>query len=144
MPAGNLAPASPSGVFPKMTYTSFEEGRLYPGLFQNLHDGTPLASLITDGMNNPESIRTYSLAARLTASAIATLRTFYEAHADPPVAFYWYQPFEVEPGNQVGSNYDATGVSTQGRHTVYFLNASWSETTPLGRSNTSFAFFETA
>lgn len=144
MPAGNLAPASPSGVFPKMTYTSFAEAAIFPGLFQNLHDGSPLASLITDGVNNPESISTYNLAVRLTASALVALRTFYENLNGPLEPFFWYNPMEPAPGQPPGSNYDATGFSMQGRHTVCFLSTSWSESTPLGRSTSSFSLVERA
>jgi len=38
------------------------------------------------------------------------------------------------PGHQIGSNYDATGISTQGRYTVFF-RGSWSQSLTLGRTN---------
>jgi hypothetical protein len=144
MPAGNLAAASPSSVFPQLLYTSFSEGRIYPGLFQTLHDGTPLASLITDGVNNPESIRTYTLTAKLTASQAATFVSFYEGLNGPLTPFFWYNPFEPETGQPIGSNYDSTGDSVYGRHTVKFTNAEWSEITNILLSGAPFSFLEVA
>jgi hypothetical protein len=41
--------------------------------------------------------------------------------------FYYYDPFDVLTGHAVGSNYDATGVSTQGRAVVKFVG-NWQQT----------------
>lgn len=43
-------------------------------------------------------------------------------------AFFFYDPFEHATGQPVGSNYDPTGVSTQGRYKVRFdgvFSCSW-------------------
>jgi phage-related protein len=139
---GNLNAASPSTVFPNFTYTQMPESRHFEILTNTFHDGSLCQSLITDTLNAPESIRTWNLSLRLTATQLVTLRNFYEAAGGPLGAFYWYNPYEFN--SYVGDNYDPTGDSTQGRHTCKFTNPYWFEQTPLGRSNTQVSLLEIA
>lgn len=88
------------------------------------HDTTLERSLIDDGVNAPESIRAWSLATRKNAGDLATLQTFYDAHRQA-IPFYWYNPYDIVSGQNIGSNYDATGVATQGRRIVVF-RSDWS------------------
>ncbi|HEY4360106.1 MAG TPA: hypothetical protein VGN17_04025 [Bryobacteraceae bacterium] len=149
----NLVTASPQGVLPQMLYTAFEESRVFPMLSQQYHDKTVERSLIQDGVNAPESIRSWKLSVRLTsyqdldgpgALQLATLRDFYAAHLGGLVPFYWYHPFEQSDGTPVGSNYDPTGDSEPGRHVVKFRNQSWQETTDMSMTNVSFELLEIA
>lgn len=142
MPAGNLNEAAPSGVLPQMSFTSFKEDRVYPALQNNMADGTILQSLIQDGLNPPESLKTYTCSVRLTATQVSALRSFWTSVNGPQGAFYFYHPWEQEPGLSVGSNYDGSGDSETGRHTVRFSNQKLDITTTLPRSNVSFSLME--
>jgi len=141
---GNLQAALPSGVMPQTLCTSFVESRIYPMLFAQYHDGTTERGLITDGVNSPVSIRTWKIGKRLKSSDLVALRDFYEGQQGGLTPFYFYVPFEVLPGNHIGSNWDATGANIQGRHTVFFRNATWSETTDIARTVTSLELAEVA
>jgi hypothetical protein len=138
---GNLQSASPSGVLQKMTFTSFQEARVYPMLAQLQHDGTTIRSLITDTVNPPVSLRSWKLAARLTASAVAAFLIFFEAKLAGTMPFYWYDPFAGAP---VGSNYDASGALTTGRYSVRFGTDSWSFVVGLSRSDITFSLIQVA
>jgi hypothetical protein len=48
--------------------------------------------------------------------------------------FAFYNPFDVAAGQQIGSNYDPTGNSTQGRVTVVF-RGNWAQATDVARTN---------
>jgi phage-related protein len=141
---GNLSAAAPSGVLPQSLSTAFTEMRVFPMLAAVYHDGTTERSLIVDGVNAPASIRTWKLSKRLTAAAIATLRSFFEAHSGGLIPFYFYNPLENSPGTAVGSNYDATGVSTQGRHICVFRNTEWAETVGVARTEAALEMAEIA
>jgi hypothetical protein len=142
MPAGNLNTASPSSVLPKMNFTSFTEGRIYPALQNNLNDGTILQSLIQDGVNTPESVKTWNCSVRLTADQVTALQNFFVSVNGPQIPFYFYNPWEQQPGTRVGTNYDASGDSEQGRHTVRFTNPTLVTATTLPRTNITFGLME--
>lgn len=140
---GNLLAASPSGVFPQTLSLSFKEDRSYPLLSNYYHDGSPERGLITDGVNVPVSLRSWTMAKRLKSSDLVTLRNFYEQQSGGLIPFYFYCPFENLPGTRIGSNYDPNGVSITGRHVVVF-SGDWIETTDIARTNTNFALLEIA
>lgn len=144
MSMGNLSTASPVGVLPQMKFTQFAESRLFPMLTQAQHDSTIIRSLIVDGVNPAVSLKSWQMSARLTAAALATLKSFYEAHLGGLIPFYFYNLDEVSPGHAIGSNYDATGSSTQGRYAVRFGSDTWTETVGLGRTDVSFTLTEAA
>jgi hypothetical protein len=139
----NVAAAVPTGVLPQTLCTAFSENRVYPMLTQPYHDGTTERSLIVNGVDAAASIRRWRLSKRLKASDLATLKTFFESHNGGLTPFYFYVPFENVPGFPVGSNFDATGASTQGRHTVVF-RGDWSETVGLARTDTPLELAEIA
>lgn len=112
-------------------------------LSNEYHDGTNERGLIQDGVNTPATLRVWKQSKRLTAAQVATLRTFFEGQNGGLTPFYFYNPFEPAAGDSVGSNYDATGVSTQGRHTCVF-RGNWSETTDISRTNLSLELAEIA
>jgi hypothetical protein len=135
---GNLAAAvvSPqSTVLPKSLCTQFVEVYSYPMLFQQYHDGTLERSLITDTLNAPRDMHIWHLARRLTPANVAILSTFFQTTVQGGLKpLYFYDPFSPAIGQQIGSNWDSTGVSTQGRYTVFF-RGKWSLSLGIGRSD---------
>lgn len=113
-------------------------------LSQGQHDGTTIRSLIVDGVNPASSLKSWSVSARLTATAVATLKTFYESHLGPTIPFYFYNPDEVIPGSAIGSNYDSSGTAATGRYVVRFGSDTWTETVGLSRTDVSFTLVEAA
>lgn len=140
---GNLDAASPSGVLPQNLCTAFTEQRQFPMLSTTYHDGETERSLIQDGVNVPASLRSWKLTQRLTAAQLQTLKTFFEGKNGGLVPFFFYDYFEVSPGSPIGSNYDGTGVSIQGRHTVVF-RGNWSETVSISLTDTPLEMAEIA
>jgi hypothetical protein len=70
----------------------------------------------------------------LSALVLSALYSFWVSQKGGLTPFAFYNPFEVTSGQQIGSNYDPTGNSTQGRLTVVF-RGNWAEATDLARSN---------
>jgi hypothetical protein len=131
----NLTPASvaPGTVLPKSLSTSFVETHIYPLLSVTYNDGTFERSLIQDGVNPPRWLRTWILSKRLTTSQLSTLLNFWEINAKGGLnPFYFYDPFDVLPGQHIGSNYDPTGDNQQGR-VICFFRGDWAQRTELGR-----------
>ena len=104
--------------------TAFVEDCAFLQIENQYHDGTVHRSRLAQ---TPR--RSFKLAKRLTVSALATLKTFWDAHRDVP--FFFYNPWEGAP---VGSNYDPDGNSTTGRYTVVFRGA-WAHELTVGRVN---------
>lgn len=130
---GSLQQAAPTSVLPASLSTSFVLASSFPLLYTFYQDGTLERSLVVDGVNPARPARIWKLAKRITAAQLATLLSFWEtAVLGGYHPFYFYDPFIPSPGSAIGSNYDATGASTQGRVTVHFLG-SWSHVVGLGR-----------
>jgi hypothetical protein len=72
------------------------------------------------------SRRTFTLSKRLTATAAAALKTFWDGQGGGLMPFLFY--------NLIEGAYDRTGNSTQGRYTVVF-RGNWSQTTGLLRTD---------
>jgi hypothetical protein len=125
-----------STVLPNSLCTSFHETHVFPMLFTYYPaDGTLQRSLITDGVNAPEDIRIWTLSQRLTPATLATLYTFWSVTVLGGLKPFWfYDPFEPATGQPVGSNYDPTGVSTQGRVSVHF-RGDWRQSSTIARTN---------
>ena len=51
---------------------------------------------------------------------LSALYSFWISQNGGLTPFAFYNPFDVASGQQIGSNYDPTGNSTQGRVTVSF------------------------
>ena len=126
---GNLQSASPNGVMPASLSTAFTESREYAQLQNQYRDGTIQRSQLAQ-----TSRRTFRLSKRLSASVLSALYSFWVSQKGGLTPFAFYNPFEVAAGQQIGSNYDPTGNSTQGRVTVVF-RGSWVQATDLARSN---------
>ena len=128
---GNIAYAAPSGVLPQSLCTAFSETRAYEQIQgPPYHDGTIQRSQLAQ-----TSRRTFSLSKRLSAAALATLYNFWVAQNAGLTPFFFYNPFDVAAGQQIGSNYDPIGNNTQGRYIVVFRNTAWSQATDTARSN---------
>lgn len=140
---GNIAAAQPAGVLPQSLCTAFTRDEVLPMLKNDYHDGPGERMLISDGVNVPAPIRTWTQTKRLTSDQLATLRTFFEGQGGGLIPFYFYDPFEVEIGQAIGSNFDPSGDSIIGRFVVVF-QGDWSEATDLGRSNTPLKLAERA
>jgi hypothetical protein len=117
---GNVASASPSGVMPWNLCTAFEETRTYPLLETKYHDGTSEL-----GQLGQTSRKSWKLSQRITASALAGLKTFFEAQQGGMTPFLFYNVFE--------GTYDPSGDSLTGRYTVVF-RGNWQQTTEMQRS----------
>ena len=131
----NLTPATvtPGTVLPQSLSTSFVETHIYPLLSIAYNDGTIERSLIQDGVNPPQALRTWVQAKRLTTAQLTALLNFWETQTLGGLnPFYFYDPFGVLPGQQIGSNFDPTGDNTQGR-AVCFFRGGWGQRTELGR-----------
>jgi hypothetical protein len=126
---GNVANASPSGVMPAALCTAFVESRDYAALQNQYHDGTVERSLLAE-----TSRRTFKLAQKLNASMLATLKSFWDGQNGGLTPFFFYNPFDVTSGAQIGSNYDSTGNNTVGRVTVVF-RGNWNQSTGLARTD---------
>lgn len=134
---GQLAQASVTlgNVLPQSLYTSFVETQSFPMLTQTYHDVTTERSIITDTVNPARPLRTWKLARRLTATQLATLLNFWENFTLGGLnPFSFYDPNQPAPGQPIGSNFDGTGISTQGRVTVYF-RGDWSHSLGIGRGS---------
>lgn len=127
---GNLTQSAPSGVLPASLCTVFTEVRQYEQLQSAYHDGTTQRSQLAQ-----TSRRTFRLSKRLSASALAALYNFWIAQNGGLTPFAYYNPFEPAAGQPVGSNYDATGSSTQGRYTVVFRGGTWTQATDICRNS---------
>ena len=68
------------------------------------------------------------------AAAAHTLYNFWVSQNGGLTPFAFYNPFDVASGQQIGTNYDPTGNSTQGRVTVVF-RGNWAQATDVARTN---------
>lgn len=142
MPTANLQAAVPVGVLPQTLSTAFTMSEIFPMLDNSYHDGTPEVFAITDTVNTPRPIHTWTLSKRLKSVDLEALKTFFEAHQGGVIPFYFYDPFTE--GEAIGSTYDPTGSNGTGRHTVKFLNTEWSQSITIGLTNSSISFMEVA
>ena len=126
---GNLQQAAPNGVMPASLCLSFVELREFLQLQNQYHDGTIQRSQLAQ-----TSRRTFRLSKRLSASVLSALYSFWVSQKGGLTPFAFYNPFEVTAGQQIGSNYDPTGNSTQGRMTVVFRGP-WAQATDIARTN---------
>jgi len=126
---GNLIGATPNGVMPASLCTAFTEFREYVQLQNQYHDGTIQRSQLAQ-----TSRRTFRLSKRLSSSLLSALYSFWGSQNGGLTPFVFYNPFDVASGQQIGSNYDPTGSSTQGRVTVVF-RGNWAQATDIARTN---------
>ena len=126
---GNINNAIPNGVMPASLCTAFTELREFAQLHNQYHDGTIQRSQLAQ-----TSRRTFRLSKRLSASALSALYSFWVSQHGGLMPFVYYNPSDVAAGQQIGSNYDPAGNSTQGRVTVVF-RGNWAQATDVARTN---------
>src|SRR5450631_4244225 len=126
---GNLTQSEPNSVLPASLCTAFTELREYAHLQNQFHDGTIQRSQLAQ-----TSRRTFRLSKRLSSSLLSALYSFWVSQNGGLTPFVFYNPFDVASGQQIGSNYDPTGSSTQGRVTVVF-RGNWAQTTDIERTD---------
>jgi len=117
---GSIANAVPSTTLPVSLSTAFERIQELPVIVNEYRDGEPQVSRQAD----TSRIR-WRLGKRLSAGALATLRTFYNARAGRHEAFYFYDPFETSP------RFTLTPSGSTGRYTVRF-DCDWSQSADVG------------
>jgi hypothetical protein len=123
---GNIANAVPVTVLPQMLCTAFQQTREIALQGNEYRNGESQR-----GLQVASSRRKWVLAGRLSASALAALRSFYLARRGGVEPFYYYDPFAVVP---IGSNYDLTGASAAGRVTVRF-EGEWQQSMGMARTD---------
>ena len=131
---GNVANAAPATVLPQSLCRAFTHERAYPLIENEYKDGESQRSVLATS-----SRKRWRLSKRLTPTALATLRDFYDARKGATEAFYYYDPYETSPK----FGYDPTGVVTTGRHTVRF-NSDWQQSSGLSRSDVEIELLELA
>ena len=120
---GNIQNSVPTGVMPYSLCTAFSEAREYAQLQASYHDGTVERSQLA-----ATSRHTFTLSKRLTATAAAALKTFWDGQGGGLIPFLFY--------NLIEGPYDPTGEATLGRYTVVF-RGNWSQATGLLRTDIS-------
>lgn len=123
---GNVSNASPTTVLPQLLCTAFQQTREIALQANDYRNGESQRALQVSS-----SRRKWVLAARLSPSALATLRAFYLDRRGGTEPFYYYDPFAVVP---IGSNYDPTGGSATGRVTVRF-EGPWQQSMGIARTD---------
>lgn len=132
---GNLAAAAPSTVLPRISCTAYEQTRSYEVSVSEYPDGSSQREVKA---SSPR--RSWRLTERLSVTALAALRQFFADRKGGTEPFYMYDPFESTPFG----NYDATGVSTNGRFTVCFTGSLEVVRSGPGRAEASFSLIEAA
>ena len=134
-----LAFVSPAIVLPQSLCKAFEASREYASLQNTYANGESQREIAVTN-----SRRRWKLAKRLAPTALVALRDFYDAHRVDPFFFYDpYADFGNVPIVPVGSNYDATGASTDGRFCVRF-EGDWSQSTGIARAEVTIELVELA
>jgi len=130
---------SPVRVFPHTLCRSFVQVSEIPAVVNEYRDGTTHRSKQADVPR-----RRWRMEKTLAAALAETLRDFFITTCRGGLwAFYFYDPFEPATGQPVGSNYDATGVSTQGRYKAVFVSQ-WQESLSIARTDVPLEILEVA
>ena len=131
---GSVANAVAVTVLPSFLCRAFAQAREYAAQVNEYANGEGQRSL-----QSLSSRKTWEIQGILTATDLTALRAFYDARGGPLEAFYFYDFWESTPPG----NYDATGVSTNGRFTVHFVGG-FSQTNALPRSEAQIQLQELA
>jgi phage-related protein len=87
------------------------------------------------------SRKSWDLTRHVTRTELEELRSLYTDRGGGLEPFYFYDPYEPASGQPIGSNWDETGESTQGRYTVVF-RGEFSQAASMGRSEASLQLVE--
>lgn len=136
---GNLGAAdlgTPTArVMPNSLCRAFSHRRDIAAVVNQYQNGESQVSLwVTTGASR----KSWTCPRRLTSSALATLRSFYDSCNGPQKAFFFYDLV-----NHKDAVYDPSGTATTGRYTVRF-DGPWQQTSVPGRSDCPVSFVEIA
>lgn len=128
----SVAAANPTTVLPWSVARSFQSTRTY-AIDQNRYpDGSVQTRVITSS-----SRRSWSIAQRLTAAQLATLRQLFIDGDGQCEEFWFYDVYETSPQ----FSYDNTGAATTGRYAVRF-NGPYRQSLDRGRNPAEYALLE--
>lgn len=131
---GNLQAAVPTTVLPKGLCAAYEQTRLYEANVNEYPNGESQREVRVNSAR-----RRWEQTRKLKPAQLIELITFVADRKGATEPFYMYDPAESTPYG----NYDATGVSTNGRFTVRFDGA-FSFTLQLGRGEATMTLVEVA
>jgi hypothetical protein len=131
---GSIQNSSPSAVLPLSLCRAFAQERSYPVTENEYRNGESQRSV-----QATTSRKRWRMAKRLSPTALAALRDFYDARRGATEPFYFYDPYETSPK----FSHDPTGQATAGRYTVRF-DSEWSQSVGLGRADVSLEMIELA
>lgn len=126
-----VSPAQPTAVLPSNLCRAFQASDDWPGLRNDYPDGNAQRSALTTSQR-----RRWTIGVRLSASALATLRAFFDAHAHEPFLFYDFSDWPM-------FTYDATGATVKGRYSVRF-EGGWRQSSGIAMTEADFALVEVA
>ncbi len=113
---GNVSLAEATAVLPATLCKEFSSSRDYPVLVNSYPSGESQREIMATN-----SRKAWKLRRRLTAAQMTALRDFFDARGADP--FFFYDPMQPAESQPIGSNWDETGASLQGRYTVRFQGA---------------------
>lgn len=131
---GSVENAAPTTVMPWSLCKAFIHAREYAVLENEYRNGESQRSKLVE-----TSRKIWRLGKRLTPSALATLRAFYDARKGPQEPFYFYDPWDADPK----FSYDPTGEMITGRYTVRF-EGEWQQTVGMGRADVEISLVQLA
>ena len=131
---GSIQNAAPSAVLPRSHCRAFAQEQSYPVTENEYRNGESQRSV-----QATTSRKRWRLAERLSPTALAALRDFFDARKGATEPFYFYDPYETTPK----FSYDPTGQAAAGRYTVRF-DGEWSQSVGLGRVDVSIELIELA
>ncbi|MBN1567936.1 MAG: hypothetical protein JXA73_08810 [Acidobacteria bacterium] len=129
---GSVQNAAPTTVLPWSLSKAFTHSREYIVKENEYPDGTSQRGLLVS-----TSRKRWNTSRRLTASILASFRTFYLARKSWLEPFYFYDPWDANFA------YDPTGASSTGRYTVRFAG-SWDQMVGMRRADCEIALIEIA
>jgi len=106
--ASNLVQSAPNGVMPASLCTAFTELRSTRSSRTSITTDDPAVAACADLAPDVQAQQTVD---RIRALGAVQLLVSQNGGLMP---FAFYNPFDVASGQQIGSNYDPTGNSTQG------------------------------
>jgi len=127
---GSVANAAPTTVMPESLCRMFRASREWMS-HANFYRGgeSQVAYRVAT------SRKAFEIGKRLTATELATLRTFFTDTGHD--CFFFYYPWETDPL----FSYDEAGTEATGRYTVRF-DGEWSQQNGMGRGDVSIRLVE--
>jgi hypothetical protein len=129
---GSVSNAAPATTLPWGLCKAFGHAREYLVSDNEYRYGESQRGLLAQ-----TSRKRWQTSRRLTPTALATLRTFYDARKGPHEPFYFYDPWETNP------KFDPAPSGATGRYTVRF-EGTWEQMAGPGRADVGISLVELA